>query len=97
MNKIVYIDGIDWENELGETDVTVWPSKNSLLKNTPCASSCGVVRCEVKMLEWVHPQNLSKEGNKQDPIALWEGHIKRYEQRIEKLRTTIERARNEKS
>jgi hypothetical protein len=96
--KTIYIDGVDWQNEIGEIDVTVWPSKESILERTPCAMSCGVMQCEIRAVEWVYPQSLCEvEGEAKDMIKLWEGHIERYKQRIESIEGAIRRAKSERT
>jgi len=97
--KTVFVDGIDWQHEIGETDATVWPSLGSILNNTPCAKTCGVVKCEMKILEWVHPQDLHKEEevmSKDAWLLLYEGHIARYQQRIDQIQKIVARIRSEK-
>jgi len=92
--KIVYIDGVDWQHEVGETEATIWPSKSSILNYTPCASDCGVVKCELKLLRWVHSQNL--KGAEDDPsgrIALLEKKVERHLQHIEVLKRRIRHER----
>lgn len=97
--KTVFVDGVDWQHEIGETDATVWPSLNSILNHTPCAKTCGVVKCEMKILEWVHPQDLHKEEDamsKDDWLLLQEGHIARHQQRIDQIQKMVARIRSEK-
>jgi hypothetical protein len=95
--KIVYIDGVDWQHEVGETDAVVWPSKKSVLKGTPCADKCGVVKCEIKLLEWVHPQDLwgETETDKQKSIMAYEQKIAEHQKKILKLQQWIEREKQE--
>lgn len=92
--KIVYIDGVDWQHEVGETDSTIWPSKSSILKYTPCAEECGVVKCELRLLGWVHPQNLRcSEDDPSGRISLLERKVERHLQRIDILKRRIETER----
>jgi hypothetical protein len=97
--KTVFVDAVDWAHEVGETDVTVWPSLNSILNHTPCAKKCGVYKCEIKILEWVYPQDLDKEVEAMSPddwLLLQEGHIARYQQRIEQIQKMVVRIRSHK-
>jgi hypothetical protein len=97
--KTVFVDAIDWAHEIGEIDATIWPSLSSILDGTPCAKTCGVLKCEMKILEWVHPQDLSKElehMTNDDWLLLQEGHIARHQQRIDQIRKMVTRIRSEK-
>ena len=87
MKKIVYIDGTDWQHEVGETDAVVWPSLEMMKKRVPCIEQCGVVRCELKEIEWVYGGSRDKEAKKTD----YEAHIRWYEERIKHLRDIIKR------
>jgi len=99
-SRIVYVDGVDFQHEMGETDATVWPSLNSILERTPCAkSSCGVVKCEIRGLEWVHPQDLHKDEEHltdEQRIQLLEKHIAWYQQRIDSIQKIAARIRSER-
>ena len=100
-SKIVFVDGVDWQHEIGEIDTIVWPSLKSILSHVPCAAeSCGVMRCEIIGLEWVHPQNLHKEESVtsiEDRILLQEKHIASYQRRIEQIQKLVARIRSEKT
>jgi hypothetical protein len=93
--KIVYVDGIDWQHEMGETNVEVWPSKLSILDRTLCAKTCGVVRCEIKLLEWVHPSHAEEEKEMTDEeytkkiIPLLQKKIESHQERIKALQERI--------
>jgi hypothetical protein len=58
-NRTIYADGVDYQHELGETNGEVFASKEQTLEYSPCSEECGIVKCLVIPLEWVHPQDLS--------------------------------------
>jgi hypothetical protein len=87
-NKIVYIDGVDWQHELEATDVVIWPTLTGIRKNVPCTDVCGVVKCEIKAFEWVYPQNLGK-GTKRKLNR--QRHIDWLQKRIATIQATIAR------
>jgi hypothetical protein len=97
--KILYMDAVDWAHEA--VDVSIWPSQKMLLEGTPCAFECGVVKCEVRVIDWAHPQNFSLEQAEQEgPEARakrYEGHIARYRQRIEAFQKTADLFRSERT
>jgi hypothetical protein len=59
----VFLDGVDFQHELGETTVTTYASVDSLKKSSKCWSQCGIVKVKLKVnsVEWVEPQNFNKE------------------------------------
>ena len=88
--EIVYIDGIDWLHEIGEVDTTVWPSKESILKNTPCAHKCGIIMCKIEPIEWVLPSDHSQpEIEKTQYNAMIQSKIDLYQKRIDALALLI--------
>ena len=56
--KKAYMCGVAWQHEIGNTDVTIWPSKESLERNNKCSDECGIVEVEVKLKRWVKKQKL---------------------------------------
>lgn len=56
--KTVYVCGVDWQHEIGETQVTVFASVKSLKKSKDCTKTCGIVKLKVELEEWVEAQNL---------------------------------------
>jgi len=62
LEKIVYIDGVDFEHELGEASggVRVYPSLKDAQEENVCWDSCGLVKCKVTFLEWVVRPDWSK-------------------------------------
>jgi len=98
--KIVYIDGVDWQHEVGEIDTVVWPSKESILEYTDCAETCGVVQCKITFLKWAHPQNLvgndSTQLSTEKRITIWEKKIIKYTNLINNLQRLIDKEREPK-
>jgi hypothetical protein len=56
--RIIYVCGVDWQHELGETTCVTYASLHSLEKESACTQTCGAVRCEVRLLDWEIPQKL---------------------------------------
>ena len=61
--KILYLDGVDFQHELGETNCTTYASLESLKKQNKCWPQCGVVKIKVTIeeVEWLEPQDFDKE------------------------------------
>jgi len=99
----VYICGVAYQHEVGETDVTVYPSVEYLKKEGVCWDSCGIVECEVKGIKWVHPQDLFKDlkevdmsqyketDEKQSRINCFKRHIKYLKEKIKKTEEKIKK------
>lgn len=58
----VYMCGVDFQHEFGETDVKTFASAEQLKAQTKCWESCGIVKVdlEVKNVEWILEQDLFK-------------------------------------
>lgn len=63
-----FICGIAWQHELGETDVRLYPTKETLLKSEKkhflCDQDCGIVEVEVKFVRWARKQKLGRVKKK---------------------------------
>ena len=63
---VLYVDGVDWQHELGEASdgTTFYPDLESLKKHSRCWTQCGVVKVTVTFEdpEWVEPQNFDEEN-----------------------------------
>jgi len=55
----IYVDGVDFQHELGETECKVFASKEQTLERSPCSEKCGVVKAKVVLIDWVQPQHLA--------------------------------------
>lgn len=62
-NRICFVDGVDYQHEIGSTDGTVYASKAEILEQNPCSEDCGIVKCALIPLEWVHKQKLQYDAN----------------------------------
>lgn len=61
MTKIAYIDGIDWQHHVEDDayGVKIYPSVRALKTNNGhSVERCGIVKVELREVEWVMPQNL---------------------------------------
>ena len=60
--EVGYMCGVDWQHELGHAmgGNVVYPSVEDLKANRKCVRSCGIVKVEVKLVEWVQDQDFSK-------------------------------------
>jgi hypothetical protein len=56
--KRAFVCGVAWQHELGETDIKLHPSLESLWREHKCTDKCGVVEVEVRLVRWVKPQSL---------------------------------------
>lgn len=58
-----YMCAVDFRWELGEVpdSAPVYSSVEDLKRQRTCWKSCGIVKVEVKLLEWVEPENFSSE------------------------------------
>lgn len=94
---IVYIDGVDFQHEIGEASGgnKVYPSLKDLKENNKCYESCGVVKAKITLVEWVLPQNIhlnsrrphmeSKIERAKERLAFFEEAIKKTKAEIEEL------------
>lgn len=48
-----YICGTGFECELESTDVKIFPSVASLIRETSCHKECGIVEVKVSLVKWV--------------------------------------------
>lgn len=63
----VYICGVDWEHEIKDVPITIYPSVRALKKDRTCYHECGIVELEVKVKKWVQEQDFSfKKKEKQN-------------------------------
>lgn len=56
-----YVCGVAWQHELGQTDVTLYPTEGSLNRAHNCTDSCGIVEVEVRLRRWVVEQDLRRD------------------------------------
>jgi hypothetical protein len=64
----VYVCGVDWQHELGESgDCVLRESLESLKLHHNCWEADGIVKlkCTLEFEDWVHPQDFSKLGKKE--------------------------------
>jgi hypothetical protein len=54
--KRVFVCGIAWQHEVGETDVKMYPTAVDCAADQRCADDCGVVELEVTEVRWVKEQ-----------------------------------------
>lgn len=54
-----YLCGITWQHELGQTDIKIYPTVDSIKNQHGCSEhSCGIVEVEVKCKRWIVDQDL---------------------------------------
>ena len=58
--KKIYVCGVEYQHELGETSVVAYTSAQSLKKHKKCWKGCGIVELKVHARRWVEKQDLSK-------------------------------------
>jgi hypothetical protein len=63
MNKVGYMDGIDWQHHLGEDPkgVMIYPSVKDTRRGEAClrgGGGCGIVKVEIRQIEWTEEQDL---------------------------------------
>lgn len=82
----LYIDGVDWQHELGEASGGnyVYYSKRDILATSACADTCGVVRVKATLSNptWVHRQDL--KYRKETPASA-RAHIAAHEAKLKAL------------
>jgi hypothetical protein len=54
--KRVFVCGVPWQHEIGETDVTVYESPEAVERARECSAECGIVELEVTEVRWVKEQ-----------------------------------------
>lgn len=63
----IYMCGITWQHEIGETKVSVYGSVESLKEYEDCHKhGCGIVEAIVTLDRWVEKQDMKKMLGKQD-------------------------------
>lgn len=55
---IGYVCGIQWDHELGHTNVEIWPTIKSLKENHPYTDECGIVKVQISFVRRVKKTNL---------------------------------------
>jgi len=58
--KTAYACGVDWQHDLGEARIDLYPTVESLKRNRTCWKQCGIVKLEISLGEWVEQQDLYK-------------------------------------
>lgn len=71
--RIVYCCGVDYQHEINEAPdlegrMPLYSSVEELKSKRTCWDECGILRLELKPIEWVEPQNLFKQ-NKENSDA----------------------------
>ena len=94
-NVTVYICGVDWLYELGETTHAVYSTVKSLKKDNPCWKGCGIVKLNVTLDSWVYKQNF-KEMRKtaipaKDMDKYQKAEVKKQIKGLEKLLKKLEK------
>jgi hypothetical protein len=109
--RYAYMDGVDFQHELGGCSTTMFVTPESLIKDQPCVEECGVFRVKVTLDKEVLPQNFTSKGSisaaeidargpkfqrtQRGHIKHAEQHIVRLEQRIKSLRGLIAKLKSE--
>lgn len=65
MSRTAYMCGVDYQQELDPDQsgpVPVYSSVEALKRERSCWPECGIVRVQVKVVEWVEPQQLLGDG-----------------------------------
>lgn len=52
---ILYMCATDFQHEMGNVAVKIYPSIESLKRDMPCVEECGIVSVNVELVEWVEP------------------------------------------
>lgn len=53
-----YMCRVDYDHELGSTDVVVYPTLQALREAHPCWEECGIVMVEVRLVKVIHEGTL---------------------------------------
>lgn len=66
MNKVKrgFLCGTMWAHELGETDVTVYPTRKSLLNARECARPGSMYPCRIVEVEIREAKKVTAKGSK---------------------------------
>jgi hypothetical protein len=59
--KVGYMDKIDFEEELENLPIIIYPSIKELQKNQSCVEECGIVQVEVRLIEVIQETQFDKE------------------------------------
>ena len=62
--KIVYMDLVDWQEEVEAVATRIYPSLAVLKKNRPCCLQCGITKLEIKLIKIVRKQNFNFKNAK---------------------------------
>jgi hypothetical protein len=103
IEKIVYIDGVDFRYELGESGGgnKVYASVEDLKRYSPCWKECGIVKCKVVLEEWAVEEDRelatknsvsAEEFDKNHDLYFLESckrHLKNLEEDIKKRKKRI--------
>ena len=54
----------DFQHEMGEVEVKMYPTVEQLKREQPCVAECGIVSVNVEFVEWVQPCTLHDIKNK---------------------------------
>ena len=67
MIKKFYVCGVDYQEHFNNTEVSTFPTIESLKKNKACWPQCGIVEIEIETVQeklaikWIEPQNLLRK------------------------------------
>lgn len=68
--RYAYMCGTAYESEIEQTDVTLYPTLESLLESTKCTDECGVVKVQIKLMSYVLEPNFDIEADKAHDVDL---------------------------
>ena len=57
--KTAYACGVDFQHDIEDASIRIYPSVEALKKNRVCYHECGIVRLLVTLEEWIEPQDFS--------------------------------------
>ena len=64
--RIAYMCGVDYQHELDEDHndfVKLYPNLEAFKANKTCWKECGIVKVQVKIEEWLEPQNFGRKSD----------------------------------
>lgn len=67
--RIVYMCGVAWQHEAGETDVEAYASAEQCRRHMRCTKDCGIVEAELSLVKWVVPQKPTRLWSSRKPRA----------------------------